>query len=503
MTVPSLAVHRSASLTAALSVEADVLVIGVLQSPDGPELAALSDDLPDLAAALGAIGFRGAADEVRRLPGTGVAAKAIAIVGLGTATITAERLRYAAGTVARQLTGIQSVAVALPLTGTGELDAVLEGLAIGSHEFVAYKSAPAARTRRATSFTVVTDLDEHTGLDVDAAIERATAVADAVHQVRDLVSMPALDLYPQSFADLAELATVGTDVTLEVLDESALAAAGFGGILGVGQGSSRGPRLVKAVWSPEGATKHIALVGKGITFDTGGLSLKPAASMVGMKDDMAGAATALAVVIAAARLGLPVKISAWLCLAENMPSGTAIRPGDVVTIYGGRTVEVLNTDAEGRLVMADGLAAASEEHPDALIDVATLTGAAVVAMGHRTVAAMGDTALVGRIVDAAGEVGEPFWPMPLPAELRSMLDSDIADLQNVKIGNTAGGMLVAGLFLKEFVGTHDDGTSVAWAHLDIAGPAYNTAGEYGFTARGATGTAVRTLLALAEGFSRE
>ena len=292
---------------------------------------------------------------------------------------------------------------------------------------------------------------------------------------------------------------------MTVLSHDDLTKGGFGGILGVGQGSTRGPRLVKVEYAPaEGAStlRHLALVGKGITFDSGGLSLKPPASMVGMKYDMTGAATVLAVAIAAARLGLPVRVTAWLCIAENLPSGSAIRPNDVLTIRGGKTVEVLNTDAEGRLVLADGLAAASEEHPDAIIDVATLTGAARVALGDRYVGTMGDEKLVGELVDVAKQVGETLWPMPLPAELRQLLNSEVADIANVKIGSTAAGMLIAGVFLQEFVGKSEDGSRLPWAHLDIAGPANNDGAGYGYTGKGPTAVAVRPLLALAERFSR-
>ena len=328
-------------------------------------------------------------------------------------------------------------------------------------------------------------------------------MASAIHSVRDLVNAPPSHLYPESFAEAVVNLGEHLPVHIEVLAETELRAGGFGGILGVGAGSGRGPRLVKMSYGPASATKHLALVGKGITFDTGGLSLKQPAGMVGMKYDMTGAATVMAVIFAAARLELGVRITGWLCLAENMPSGTAVRPNDVLTIRGGTTVEVLNTDAEGRLVMADGLVAASEEHPDALIDVATLTGAQIVALGNRYSAVMGDDLLVGRLVSSAGSVGELLWPMPLPAELRALINSDVADLANAKIGSSAAGMLLAGVFLQEFVGTRalpEEGP-IPWAHLDIAGPANNGSAGYGFTAKGPTGVAVRTLIALAEEFS--
>jgi leucyl aminopeptidase len=259
---------------------------------------------------------------------------------------------------------------------------------------------------------------------------------------------------------------------------------------------------VRLAWAPTAATRTVALVGKGITFDSGGLSLKPAQSMVGMKYDMTGAATVLAVVLAAAALDLPVGVTGWLCIAENMPSGSAVRPNDVLRMRGGRTVEVLNTDAEGRLVLADGLTAASEEHPDAIIDVATLTGAILVALGNRYVGLMGEGGLVARIQASAQRAGEPVWHLPLPDELRTVLNSDVADLANVKIGNTAGGALVAGQFLKEFVGERaEGGERIPWAHLDIAGAANNGGSAYGVTGAGPTGTMVRTLVALLEDFA--
>jgi leucyl aminopeptidase len=201
-----------------------------------------------------------------------------------------------------------------------------------------------------------------------------------------------------------------------------------------------------------------------------------------------------------------VHLTGWLCIAENMPSGSATRPNDVLRIRGGKTVENLNSDAEGRLVMADGLVAASEEHPDAIIDIATLTGAARVALGNRTVGVMGDDEFAGSVIAAATAVGESFWQMPLPPELRSLLNSDIADIANVKPGNTAGGMLIAGHFLREFVGSVGEGDEkrqIPWAHLDIAGPASNDGGGWGFTPAGPTGVAVRTLIAVAEDFSRK
>jgi leucyl aminopeptidase len=477
----------------------DVLVLGVTRSDDGPVLVGsavslLGDDpgFGDLAV----LGVTGSKDDLVRVPApAGIAARSLALVGLPSATPSADDLRYAAGSVARRMLGLESVALALPIVDEAQAQAALEGCLLGAYEYTEYRSdVDAGRSRPARSFTVVTSVPV-----APETIAYATEVGRAVHLVRDLVNESPLDLYPESFAARAsQLADLpGVDVT--VWDEEQLAAEGFGGILGVGQGSSRPPRLVKVSYSPAGsAARHIALVGKGITFDSGGLSLKPAASMIGMKYDMAGAATVLSVVIAAARLGLPTKITAWLCLAENLPSATAIRPGDVLRIRGGKTVEVLNTDAEGRLVLADGLVAASEEFPDAIIDVATLTGAASVALGNRYVGTLGSSPLVAEVLAAASSTGELFWHMPLGEEFRSMLNSDIADIANIKPGNTAGGMLIAAVFLNEFIGASADGSGrVPWVHLDIAGAGTNKDALYGYTGKGPTGVTVRTLLALA------
>jgi leucyl aminopeptidase len=249
---------------------------------------------------------------------------------------------------------------------------------------------------------------------------------------------------------------------------------------------------VKLSYTAAKASKHLAFVGKGITYDSGGISLKPAGHNETMKCDMSGAAAVFATVVTAAKLGLDVNVTGWLALAENMPSGTATRPGDVLRMYSGKTVEVLNTDAEGRLVLADALTRASEEKPDAIVDVATLTGAMVLALGSRIFGIMAnDDEFRGAIHETAAEAGEQSWPMPLPEELRKGMDSSTADIANM--GERMGGGLVAGLFLREFVGE-----GITWAHLDIAGPAFNEGGPFGYTPKGGTGSAVRTLVALAE-----
>lgn len=501
MTIPVLSLSNQPAIDA----DVDVVVVAARQTDAGPVLHA-DESLAGLADQLQSLGVTGARDEVLRLapsfaPGQSVRARVVAVVGLGR-EVTVHTLRHAAGSAVRQLTGLASLALAIPATTAAEVEALLEGAALGSYSFTAYRQRSLADTKLpASAITVHTSLDA-TMLEEAAVVERAEAAAEAVSLVKDLVNTPPLDLFPASFAERAVTAAASLPVEVTVWDEAELIADGFGGIAGVGQGSTRPPRLVKLSYAPAGAGQHLALVGKGITFDTGGLSLKPPASMVGMKYDMTGAATVLAVTLAAARLALPVRITAWLCIAENMPSGSAIRPNDVLRIRGGRTVEVLNTDAEGRLVLADGLVAASEEQPDAIIDVATLTGAAIVALGNRYFATMGDDALVQRVLRASAAADEQVWPMPLPDELRALLNSDVADIANAKIGSAAGGMLLAGVFLREFVGTDSDGAPIPWAHLDIAGPAQNSGSPWGYTGLGPTGVSVRALLRLAEDFSR-
>ncbi|GGD00997.1 putative cytosol aminopeptidase [Tersicoccus solisilvae] len=487
-------------------VRADVLVLGVAQGPDGPAL--LDAPLPPaerdrVAAALPALAATGAPDELLRLPASdGVpAAPALALAGVGrladAGTARAESLRRAAGSAVRQLAGSATVVLGLPAATVEDVAAIAEGAALGAYAFTAYRQATASGLRAPVGRVLVP-----TGLPgrvIRPAFDRARAIGAGVGLTRSLVNQPPLDLYPETFADVAVAAAASRPVTVTVLDADELAAQGFGGLTGVGQGSSRGPRLVRVDYAPSGARAHLAAVGKGITFDSGGLSLKPPTGMTTMKSDMAGAAAVLGAVLAAADLGLKVRITGWLCLAENLPSATAQRPSDVITIKGGRTVEVLNTDAEGRLVLADGLVAAGEEKPDLLIDIATLTGAQMVALGTRVSAVMGSEAARQAVVDAASASGEEFWPMPLPADLRSGLDSTVADIAN--IGGKFGGMLTAGLFLHEFV-PEVDGRRVPWAHLDIAGPAFNEGGAWGYTPKEGTGVGVRTLLALAESVAR-
>jgi leucyl aminopeptidase len=392
--------------------------------------------------------------------------------------MTADRLRESAGYAALQILKGERVVFALAESGD-ELAAVVEGALLGSHRV--QKPGKSANEARPT-LAFLGSLD-------DAALSRATVSTEAVWRVRDLVTMPPNLLNPVSFVDHITSLAGGSGLEIEVLDETKLLAEGMGGISAVGKGSQNPPRLMVLRYRPASPSRHVALVGKGITFDSGGLSLKAPNAMVGMKYDMTGAAVMAAVTLAASALSSSTSITAYLCLAENMPSGSASRPNDVITIKGGKTVEILNTDAEGRLVMADGLALASELSPDLIIDIATLTGAARIALGERYAGLMGTPEGVAEVEASAARVGERVWGMPLPHELRSLLASDVADIANAKPGEVLGGMLLAGVFLKEFVGE-----GIPWAHLDIAGPAHNSSSAFGYTPKGASGALTRTVL---------
>jgi len=489
------------------SVSADAVVLAVASTDDGPRLLA---DLPRalrwLPGALGSLGVSGSADEVVKVPSAGGASAGVLVLA-GVGRVQGDRpgreaLRRAAGAAARACAGLPVVALGLPAADVDDAVAAVEGALLGAYAYSTYKQRTSA-AQKAPVGEVVLLTPSPRDKELRAGVDRARVVADAVAATRDLVNAPPVDLYPESFADIAVAAGKEHGLKVKVLDDVALAKGGYGGLTGVGKGSTRGPRLVSVTWSPRGAAAKVALVGKGITFDSGGLSIKPAASMETMKCDMGGAAAVLQTVVAAARLKLPVEVTAWLCLAENMPSGGAMRPSDVITTYGGRTVEVLNTDAEGRLVLADGLVSASEQQPDLILDVATLTGAQMVALGSRVSAVMADDLQVGqRVVAAAERSGEQFWPMPLPEELRASMDSQVADIANM--GERFGGMLVAGLFLREFVGrTAGEGSPrIPWAHLDIAGPAFNEGKPWGYTGKGGTGVAVRTLIQVLEDAGR-
>ena len=479
----------------------DVLIVGL--SKVGNKLAIHSGDLAmdtqSLLSALADLGATGSRDEVIKLPGNKT--KLILFTGLGEgATFSDETLRRAAGAASRALPGEKVALFALPHSTESGLTAICEGAALGAYTFHEFRGSTKSEKKPgldSVHVLVSTALSLSQGKKIAAHSE---VIARYTYLVRDLINTPPSHLTPASFAArfVAEVKRAGgasSHLKITVMDEKALKTKGYGGITGVGQGSVNPPRLVHITYNPPKAKKRYAYVGKGITFDTGGLALKPALGMEAMKSDMSGAAAVCAAVLAIASLKLPVAIDAWAPLAENMVSDTAQRPSDIVTIYGGKTVEVLNPDAEGRLVLADALVKAQESKLDGIIDIATLTGAQVVALGTRTSAAMtNDDEFRARFLRASDSTGEAFWPMPLPEELRASLDSPVADLAN--IGDRMGGMLVAGLFLKDFIEPQ-----MPWLHLDIAGPAYNEKKAHGYTPVGGTGVGLRSLVAFAESAS--
>ena len=419
------------------------------------------------------------------------------VVGLGPADeVDAATLRHACGALARAAKRQASLAVDLlghlaPGTSPAQgAQAVIEGLVLGGYRYDTYKSEP---DERALERVVVVGGG---GQRVQSAIDRGLAIAGAVCWVRDLVNEPGGSLTPKKLAQQAASVGEAAGFEVNVWDEKQIRKERLGGLLGVNRGSAEPPRFLELRYEPEKPRATIALVGKGITFDSGGLSLKPADAMIGMKGDMGGAGAVLGAFRAIAQLGAKVRVLGYVPLTDNMTGGDATRVGDVLTIRNGKTVEVLNTDAEGRLILADGLSLATEAAPDAIVDLATLTGACMVALGERTAGLMGNHRGWIEQVRAASEVaGEPTWPLPLPRELRTKLDGDIADLKNVT-STRWGGALVAGLFLQEFVGE-----GIPWAHLDIAGPAYSSEVD-GEIVKDGTGFGVRTLVELLTTFSK-
>ena len=468
----------------------DAVALGVTT-----DTATAGQPVADLASSyLAARGFEGKVGQSLVVPGPGDASTVL--VGLGPAAdVGPDALRSAAAAFARAAARSRTASVELldelPEGGdlAGAVDAVVHGIALASYRYHAQRGhsqpAPAALER----VTVVAG----GGKKVADRVARAAAVADAVCWARDLVNEPGGSLTPTALARAARSMARRQKLKVTVLDEAAIRAEGLGGLLGVNRGSEQPPRFVRMTYVPDGASRAtVALVGKGITFDSGGLSIKTGDGMMTMKDDMGGAAAVLGAMSALRTASPPVTVHAYVPLTDNMTGGDATRPGDVLTIRGGRTVEVLNTDAEGRLVLADALVMASEGRPDVVVDVATLTGACMVALGNRIAGLMGTSDELLAQVEAAGRrTGEAVWRLPLPAEMRPQLDSKVADLKNV-VGGRYGGALVAGLFLKEFVGE-----GIPWAHVDIAGPAWSD-DDRGEVVAGGTGFGVRLLLDLIE-----
>jgi leucyl aminopeptidase len=481
------------------SVKADAVAVFAVKEGDAAvptaDAVALAEVLDvDLAEELKALRFDGSPGTAARIATRGKAkAPAVLVVGVGErAKATPEALRRGAGTAARNALQGESLAVVVPADLVEDAEAAdlaqaaTEGALLGAYAFNHYRSSDEGAPKLQTVSVLAGEGAAASA--VKKGVTAGAAVAAAVATTRDLVNTPPQAKRPPALAERINELAKDAGIKVKIHDEKALAKGGFGGILGVGQGSAEAPRLVELTYAPARAKQHVVFVGKGITFDTGGISLKPSNAMNTMKSDMAGAATVVGTMLAAAALGLKVKITGLCALAENMPSGTATRVSDVLTHRGGKTVEVMNTDAEGRLVMADALAYGAESSPDLMIDVATLTGAQVVALGSKVSAVMStDAELAQALLGAAGAVGEGLWELPLVEDYREHLKSPVADLKNIGKAGEAG-TIVAGLFLKEFTG------DVPWAHLDIAGPSFTEEGDAFYNGRGATGSPVRTLV---------
>ncbi len=436
-----------------------------------------------IAAAAATTGYQAKQAAVAKIPGVdGISARAVLVVGVGDAADHAN-WRAAAGVAARTVAGHSRAAVALPTlrgaTGDALAQAIAEGITLGAYRYDEYRSNPKPLQCR---FSLI-------GASAKS-VRRAKEISAAVCFARDLLNTPGLDLPPTAMAQRSQRYLRSRGVSVQVMNLAAIRAAGLGGVIGVGQGSTREPRFLKLEYVPKGKpTATIALVGKGVTFDTGGISIKPADGMETMKTDMGGAAAVIGALGACSALGVTARVLGFAPLVENMPSGDAIRPGDVLRMRDNSTVEVINTDAEGRLILADALCLAVEQQPDLIVDLATLTGACVVALGEKYAGIMGNNdAARAAVCAAADRAGELAWPLPLPQQYRAMLDSEIADMKN--IGSRWGGTLTAGLFLKEFVPD-----SIPWVHMDIAGPARANADD-GEVPKGGTGYAVRTLIEL-------
>ena len=484
----------------------DAVVVGLVSTSKGATVAEGGEDVAKaygrkLRPLLTTLGATGKAGEVVRVPGGDVTNSALVVfVGLGKpdrgGVVKPQAVRRAAGAAARAVTNAASVALALPAGTPEQLRAVVEGYALGGYTFTTYKKQPKDGddpTKRPGEVVILSPNAKKA--DSQTVVDEALVVAAAVAGARDWVNTPPGDFTPPVFADTVVAAAASTSkgrgarkVTATVFDEKQLAAMGCGGILGVGMGSAAPPRLVELTYSPAKPVAHLALVGKGITFDSGGLTIKPASSMNDMKSDMAGAAAVVQATLAIAQLKLPIKVSTFVPMAENMVSGSAVRPGDVLSMYGGTTVEVLNTDAEGRLILGDALGRATEVKPDVILDVATLTGHMVVALGDKVAGVMGSDDIVEAVLAASETAGEAHWPMPIPEAMDDRIrSSKIADLSQHDWIRWGGG-LFAGAFLREFT----DG--LPWAHLDIAGPAWNSGGPAGHQTSGGTGWAVATLV---------
>jgi leucyl aminopeptidase len=488
---PSIDSSRAVSVTVASSLPAEATVLGVPVTSDGEVPAAVGVDR----AALEAAGFTGKAGETLVLPSNG--GPVVVATGVGdAAALDAAALRNAAGTFARAAGGHTALATTLTSAGGPHVpaqlvaQAVVEGLLLARYSYDPLRRRPAGTPVQRIALVTDAAADE-----VTAGAERGRVLAAAGALARDLANAPPAHLTATRISEVAQELAAAKGLGFEVFDKDALVEMGCGGLLGVNAGSAEPPRMIKLTYRPAGtAVGHLSLVGKGIMYDSGGISLKPSDAVhATMKNDMSGAGAVLAAMAALPELACPTAVTAWLMCTDNMPSGTAMKLGDVITMRGGTTVEVVNTDAEGRLVMADALVLATEEPTDAIVDIATLTGACLRALGPQIAGVMGNNAaLIGQIEAASAATDEPVWELPLAARYRNYLDSQVADLKN--LGGEHAGAISAALFLAEFVADRP------WAHLDIAGPA-QTDIDASWRTAGCSGFGARLLVELAMGFT--
>ncbi|UJR81820.1 leucyl aminopeptidase [Sandaracinus amylolyticus] len=491
----------SLSTDAPTKIKADLLAIGVRAGQLGKDTVFKQlDKATDgaLSAAAKREDFTGKNGESLRVTVSGLGAPVVLVLGLGDGERKERDVRSLAVKASQAASRYHHVALVMPDDVPDEDRAVrvaTEGLITGSYKYTRYLTGDRLPKRRTETAKIVVAKSAASAKD---ALRRGTALGETINFVRDLVNAPPNDLTPTALAEAARTQSEAHGLSCKVWDKKGIEKLGMNLFLAVNRGSAEEPRLVHMAWKPAGAkkgAKKIVFVGKGLTFDSGGLCIKPPKSMVDMKCDMAGAAVTIGVLVACARLGLPVEVHGFIGATENMTGPAAYRPGDVFSSLDGKTVEIINTDAEGRLVLADVLTyAAREIEPDYLIDHATLTGACMVALGPwRAGLFANDDELANRYQKAADAEGETFWRMPLDEELRELLKSDIADMKHV--GEQYGGSITAALFLREFIGQSK------WMHLDIAGPAFLDR-PHGAAPKGGTGfgvtTAVRFLEALGE-----
>ena len=463
-----------------LEIDALAIPLAVEEAPDSALDARLDGLLGELVESGEWTGKRGSCTLIHRVPESTV--KRLFLLGLGESPMPRHWF-VAAGQAVREAAKSQCRTVAILLPEEADARLAAEGALYGSHRPSGYKEE---KPWPVEEVILLSPADT-------AEVDRGRVTANGINLARELVEVPANDLGPEEFAMRAAQEGTAAGLEVEVLDEEALAQMGAGALLAVGQGSERPPRLVRLSWVPEepAGDDHLFLVGKGITFDTGGLSLKPANSMEKMKYDMGGAATMLGAITAIGRLRPNVRVSCLLAMAENMPSGKATRPGDIITALNGKTIEVINTDAEGRLVLADALTYATRLGATHIVNAATLTGAVTVALGGVRVALLGnDKNLSDTIALHGRNCGERFWPLPMDPEYLDAMKGDMSDLRNASAERSAG-TITAGKFLEQFV----DGTP--WAHLDIAGTCWVEKPQP-HCGKGASGVAVRTLVRLAE-----